>query len=241
MSVSFQNPSDQENELIISTLENLGFSDSIVSKLRNKLHGHPLEAYVTWTEHIGTQSKCPIIMREHSQPSRSFVSNMIGFMYVNFANLGTGTGDTVPTKLISGVSTILSNGTNYFLNQATPGTLAAPAGLVVGTGSGANTSATQSALGTLIASGTTASTLAYGSMTNQKMTVSSADTTMLISRQFTNNSGGSITINEVGLYTNTVSASNTAGSTWMIARDLVTQTITNGNSATCTYTIKCTV
>lgn len=241
MSVSFQSPNDEENELIISSLEKIGFSDSIISKLRNKLHGHPIEAYVTWTEHLGTQSKCPIIMREHTQPSRSFVSNMMGFMYINFANTSTATADTVPTKLISGVATILSSGTNYFLNQGTPGTLAAPAGLVVGTGSGANTSATQSALGTLIASGTTASTLQYGSMTNQKMTTSSADTTMLVSRQFTNSSGGSITINEVGLYANTTSASNTAGSTWMIARDLVTQTITNGNSATCTYTIKCTV
>lgn len=241
MSVTFQSPSDEENELIIKTLENLGFSDSVISKLRNKLNGHPIEAYVTWTEHLGTQSKCPIIMREHTQPSRSFVSNMMGFMYTNFANAVTATGDTVPTKLISGVATALSAGSNYYLNQGTPGTLAAPAGLVAGTGSGANTSATQSALGTLIASGTTSGTLQYGSMSNQKMTVATGDTTMLTSRQFTNSSGGSITINEVGLYANTVSASNTAGSTWMIARDLVTQTITNGNSATCTYTIKCTV
>lgn len=241
MSAAFSSVNDDEIELVCKTLQEYGISDELITKLRFKLESHPLEASVTWTHHLGTQSKCPIIMRQTIQPSRSFVSNMMGFIYMNFANAATATGDTVPTKLISGTSTALTASNNFMLNQGTPGTLAAPAGLVVGTGSGVNTSPTQSALGTIIQSGVAGSTLQYGAMSNQKMTTSGQDTTMLCSRQFTNSSGGSITINEVGLYANTTSASNTAGSTWMIARDLVTQTITNGNSATCTYTIKCTV
>jgi len=241
MSATFGSLSDNEREAVYETLRRNGIDEDVISRLKNKLDGHPLEAYVTWTTHLGTAYKCPIVMAEKTQPSRSFVSNMIGFFYVNSANNATATGDTVPTKVISGTATALAAGANFYINHGNPGTLAAPAGLVVGTGSGVNTSPTQSALGTLIQSGVTSGTLQYGNMTNQKMTTSGQDTTMLISRQFTNSSGGSITVNEVGLYANTTAASNSAASTWMIARDLVTQTITNGNSATCTYTIKVTV
>ena len=105
-------------------------------------------------------------------------------------------------------------------------------GLVVGTGTGANSTATY-ALQSQITHGTGTGQLSYGSHTFEALTVSGSDVYFRIIRTYTNYSGAGITVNEVGIYTKALDSGGTAR-VFCIARDLVSGGILVPNGATLT-------
>jgi len=109
-------------------------------------------------------------------------------------------------------------------------------GPVVGTGTGAF-SWDNYALTTLIAHGTGAGQLSYGATTFNAPATSGNDRYYEVIRTFQNNSGGDITVNEIGLYA-------TNGTYyWCFARDVLGTgvTVPNGQTLTVTYKIKVTL
>lgn len=107
-------------------------------------------------------------------------------------------------------------------------------GLVFGTGS-AVVALTDYALQALIAHGTGSGQLSYGSTTANAPTTSGTTRRFTVVRSVTNNSGGTITVNEVGIYV--------LSSSFYFCSDrtLSTQAIANGESWALTYTLGVTV
>lgn len=110
-------------------------------------------------------------------------------------------------------------------------------GIMVGTGTNA-VAIGDYALQTAVAHGTGAGQLSFGANSiTTAPTTSGSKRYFQLSRGFTNNSGGNITLNEVALYLR-----NTVGSwTFCMERSLVTHTINNGNVSTYVYEISATV
>jgi hypothetical protein len=105
-------------------------------------------------------------------------------------------------------------------------------GLVVGSGTASNTADTY-ALQTLISHGTGSGQLSYGSQTFEDLVVSGSTIYFRIIRTFTNNSGASITVNEIGLYAKAYDSGNIAR-IFCIARDVLSTGVTVGNGKTLT-------
>lgn len=113
-------------------------------------------------------------------------------------------------------------------------------GLVVGTGIGAESN-TDYALGTKIAHGTGATQLDYGAHSFTAPSVVGDNVDMIVSRDFYNGSGGSITVTEVGGYTK--SRVGAAYEYFCILRDLLDTSVPVANTETLTlqYTLRTTV
>lgn len=108
-------------------------------------------------------------------------------------------------------------------------------GIVVGTDNTA-VAMTNYALGTLITSGGGAGQLNYGAVSVSVSSTAGSTRSFTISRLFTNNSGGDITVQEVGLYCFVASSQY-----FCIDRTISTKLIANTASATAIYTISITV
>jgi len=123
-------------------------------------------------------------------------------------------------------------GSNYETSfDVTAGTGSTLYGIVVGTGTTA-VALDDYALETLIAHGNGAGQLSYSTMSvDTSVTNITSQVYILISRTFTNNSGGDINVTEVGLYAKV--------QTYYACfdRTLSSNSILNGNSATCSYKI----
>ena len=103
-------------------------------------------------------------------------------------------------------------------------------GIVVGTGTNAVT-ISDYALQTKIAHGTVAGKLSYGAVVfPANVTVAGSTCYFDVTRPFTNGSGSSITINEVGIY-----AKSSTGFYYCFDRTLSTVTIADGETKTATY------
>lgn len=111
-------------------------------------------------------------------------------------------------------------------------------GLVVGSG---DTAVTQSdyALETQIAHGVGAGQLSYGATSIGLVTVSGDDTYVLIPRSFTNGSGSSIDVKEIGCYCRSEEQGGT-NRYFMVWRDVLaaTEAVANGQTIAVTYTLK---
>jgi hypothetical protein len=114
-------------------------------------------------------------------------------------------------------------------------------GLVVGSGTASNTVGTY-ALQSLISHGTGSGQLSYGSHTFEDLVVSDSTIYFRIIRTFTNNSGASITVNEIGLYAKVQDSGGTAR-IFCIARDVLSTgvTVDNGKTLTVRYILSVTV
>ena len=108
-------------------------------------------------------------------------------------------------------------------------------GIRAGTGTTAVT-ISDYAVETPIAEGTGAGQLSHGATSVGAPSTVGSSRQFTIARTFTNNSGASITVNEVGLYSRYSTVYY-----FMLERSLLTFSIANGASATVTYTIKVTV
>ena len=134
-----------------------------------------------------------------------------------------GTGRTIPS--INDMDTTQAASSNTF-------------GLVVGTGTNAE-SINDTALQTVIAHGTGAGQLQYGASTVALPSSDSTSTSCILTRVFTNASGGTVTVTEIGVYTNT-NDTGSAGRNICIVRDLATIALSNGDQLTLNYILKTT-
>jgi len=159
----------------------------------------------------------------------SYVGNFIDLLYVQFAQSNQSITDT------SGVSR--SVGISQYNLWAYAAAADDTKGVLVGTGTAANDVA-KYALATKIAHGTGAGQLQYGACGIGVPATVGQKRQMTIARTFTNVSGASITVNEVGL----VIQGLVSGSTYyfLVERTLSTNAIANTASATWTYTISIT-
>jgi hypothetical protein len=164
------------------------------------------------------------------RPSHSFV---VGFAKLMF-NIGFGFGMGTPVAVTNtGGSSISTLSSMTLLTNA--GTTVSTYGIQTGTGTGAE-SINDTSLGTQIAHGTSAGQLQYGSMTYGAPSTTATTTTFRLTRVFTNGSGGTVTVQEIGL----VSGNGTNNYLWV--RDLTgAVTVTNGQQLTVNYDFTTTI
>jgi len=137
---------------------------------------------------INEKGKCIYYRRYRS---RSFVANFINALYTllsgqSVTNVNTG-GSTYSTSTGSQIGvTASSNDDSY--------------GIQIGTGTTAP-AITDFSLTQLIPNGTSAGQMQYGAVTVMSPVINTTNNTgyITVTRAFTNNSGGSITVSEVGL------------------------------------------
>lgn len=164
-----------------------------------------------------------------TQHPNSYVQHLVNTLYIQFAqvNLATqkDTSDANQTMSINqnpNMSVIAANLDGNF-------------GLVVGTGGATAVAIDQTKLVTKIAHGNTSGLLSHGTTTVTAPSTVSTTRSFTIQRTFTNNSGGTVTVSEIGIYL------KIGTYIFMIERAISTKAITNGTSGTLTYTIGTTV
>lgn len=153
-----------------------------------------------------------------------------GYTNAQVVNGGTDTGGTLRTlnRALAG------SGSNL---DALSGAANNTFGIQVGTGVTA-VAIGDTALVTLIADGVAATQLQYGATSAIAPSTAGSTRSFTVSRTLTNNSGGTVTIQEVGLV---LSYTADALRRFLVERSLSTQAILNTASATATYTIGVTV
>lgn len=110
-------------------------------------------------------------------------------------------------------------------------------GIQVGTSTAAE-SINDTALGTKISTGTSAGNLQYGSMTYAAPSTTATTTTFRCTRVFTNGSGGTVTVQEIGL----VSSSISNAYKYLLIRDLTgAVAVNNGQQLTVNYDFTTTI
>ena len=172
---------------------------------------------------INEKGKCIYYRRYRS---RSFVANFINALYIDVSGqritlVNTGGGTTsVPSGFAMSV-TDTSNDNSY--------------GIQIGAGTTAP-AITDFSLKQLIPNGTSAGQMQYGAVTVMSPVINTTNNTgyVAITRAFTNNSGGSITVSEVGVVVN-FSSNN-----FLIIHDLLPTPITvpNGSTLSIAYEIQ---
>jgi hypothetical protein len=174
------------------------------------------------------------------QRSDSFLPNFVGMLYSQYTCSygGGGTSGSGPNTAGTNAA-FIDNYNTYFINESfttADGSGDASYGIQVGTGTTANSTSTY-ALSALIANGTGSGQLSYGS---HSYSWSTGGTSTIVARPFSNSSGASITVSEVGL----VWESNTSGPySFIMIRDVLSSSVTiaSGGNTTFQYTISITV
>jgi len=186
------------------------------------------------------------------QRSDSFLPNFVGMLYSQFNAQynGNGTSGSGPNTSYSSAAFISSYSmldaswsitvyiTDVFSTNDSSGD--ASYGLQVGTGTTANSTSTY-ALASQIANGTGSGQLSYGS---HSYSWSTGLTSTTVARSFSNGSGASITVSEVGLVWESGGTSFlTDSNTYIMIRDILSSSVTiaNGGFTTFQYTISITV
>jgi hypothetical protein len=173
--------------------------------------------------------------RSHSY-LKQFIAMLRGIMYQNFSTANAGNTSVVDT---SGTARSYPNTVQYIHKAGIPLNCDAASseyGLVVGSGTNSNTVGTYT-LQTLISHGSGAGQLSYGSHTFEDLITDGSTVYFRIIRTFTNNSGASITVNEIGLYAKAYDSGGTAR-IFCIARDVLSTGVTVGNGQTLTVRYK---
>lgn len=187
-----------------------------------------IDAYIT-TELFSKDGK---LLWKKKRRSESFVEAFLSILLVQFnpsvdVDNVTDTGGTERTVIENAASFNVEAGANN-----------SGYGVVVGTGDNA-VIATNYALETQVAHGITSGTLSHSAVTFGSLTVASPSVSVTILRDFTNLSGGTITIKEEGLY---VYAKSDEPSTrnFCIIRDIETTgvEVADGENLRVTYTIE---
>ena len=188
----------------------------------NKMRGHTLKVYCL----VEVKDKGKVIYSEQFE-SHSFVAQWLQLLYsmfgdINISILGNSV-PFIPSPFIAPM--VLNDGSND--NSY---------GIQVG--SGTTKSINDTGLDSLIPNGNSAGQLAYGtvSVTSPTTNTSTNQGSLSVSRSFTNNSGGSVTVSEVGVVAN-VFALNGNRYNIFIIHDILSSpiTLTNGQVLTVTY------
>ena len=175
------------------------------------------------------------VVSEVKQPSRSFVSQFTEILYnlmshnaptvADISNTGralhtTRQQDALLMASCGGDSTLYLRGDAPNVNiNGEADYLGDQIGIQVGTGAVAVT-ANDYVMGTRVAHGQAATQLLYGGSEAEQPVVANPNASILLRRYFTNKSGGSITINEVGIYVPAFTAA-TVAYMFLICRDVL--------------------
>ena len=217
----------------------------------NILHTCNMELFLS----VETKQKNGRIAQRLMQRSDSYVSNFIGFLSSFLSSTGGSSGTVlnaassiysylsstnITTTTVTAVSGLDNAWSSYISLSANAGTGGLGNGMAVGTGTTANTPQT-GALASPIGNGTGAGELQYQATTMGPGAISGSTTSTLESRAFGNGSGGTVTINEVGLFGLNFPGTTT-GYPSLIIRDVLATSVSvaNGVTATATYTISIT-
>jgi hypothetical protein len=199
---------------------------------------------------VEVKDKTGKLVKRYKTPAKSWLKQFIVMLKGEFATRNgaavgggnvsvtdeTGTARSYPYH--QNIST-----TAMYMNLSTLGdTGDVSQGIIVGTSDTTNTLTTY-ALGGKIAHGTASGQLLYGAETIEDVTNPSGnDLQFRITRTFTNNSGATITVKEVGLLVKKMDTT-AASRSWLIARDVLPSAVDVPDGATLTirYTVKITV
>jgi len=198
---------------------------------------------------IEVKDKTGKLLKRYETPAKSWLKQFIQILKGEFAtrhntstgnaNVSvideTGTARTYPYHTSSGTGSVCDLSTLGDTGDTTQG-------IIVGTSDTPNVLGTY-ALGGKIAHGTSSGQLVYGPETVEDVTNPSGnDLQFRITRTFTNNSGATITVKEVGLLVKKWDTSATSRS-WLIARDVLPSPVDVPDGATLTirYVVKITV
>jgi len=182
------------------------------------------------------------IIRIEEAPSKSFILN---FLYLWWLNLNLNSTDTISMVNCSGQqATVTLPQPNGWWVPFTYGAIygGCPySGIQVGSGT-SSPSASSPYLESLILSGTGSGQLSYGNDSVASPSISSNPGTITVTNTFTNNSGGSVTVGEIGLASNIYSGAaspNTYGEVLLI-HDVLSSAanVPNGGTITVTYTLQ---
>lgn len=192
-----------------------------VLKGKSFASGHGVNSFITLTR----WDKDGKLVEETTVPGRSLVKNFLHILYAHFI---------ATTQAVNNTSAGTSN-----FSVATYPFVAADGnndnfGILVGTGSTAAAPA-NAAMGTKIAHGTSATQLVYGGCSCSGAFIpQDQDTVIIITRAFRNYSGGSITIEEIGM---AVAEDSAPTLYWLISRDVTSQVMANGDTVLVAITI----
>jgi hypothetical protein len=179
--------------------------------------------------------------------AHSWLKQYYGLVKGLFANpYGGSSSGNVSITDISGTNRDYPTSISYVIGYIGMSILAAVGdvsyGLVIGTSDTANTINTYN-MGGIITHGSGSGQMLYGGITIENPTNPSGnDWIFRIIRVFTNNSGASITVKEIGIIVRVLDSTNNARS-FLIARDVISAgvTVPNGSTLTVRYIPKITV
>jgi len=175
-------------------------------------------------------------------------SDSILYPVMYWMNTWTGTSTPALSNTYSFVGTVFTTaGSPSSYTSPSPSMIGTSgdqrAGIVIGTGNAANTTSTY-ALQSQIQNGTGAGQMQYGSTNVASLVTSGNTVSFQVNRTFTNNSGASITVAEVGIYCFiTTNQASGAVTTFAFARDVLATPVTVANTTPITvyYTIQLTI
>jgi hypothetical protein len=200
--------------------------------------GHPLEAYLE-IEVRGASGK---LLTFRKTKAKSFLVPFLGLIKGQFAIPNSGNVNVIDTsgtaRSYPNPGSILNNGAIQLYASEGAGDY----GLVVGSSDTPNTVNTYT-MGAIIPHGNSSGQLYYGATTieNPQNPPNTNYWFIRITRTFTNNSGASITVKEIGLISRTQDSGN-ATRYFLIARDVISPvTVPAGATLTVRYIPKITV
>jgi len=169
-------------------------------------------------------------------PSKSFILNLLYWWWLCFNLNGS---DVISVVNTSGQQTTQTLSQPMGWTGITGGTAPPYSGVQVGSGTSAP-SASSPYLESLIVSGTGSGQLSYGTNDVTSPSLSSNPGTIQDTKTFTNNSGGTVTVGEIGL---AIQANNGITDTHMAAliiHDVLSSAVSvpNGGTLTITYTME---
>jgi hypothetical protein len=203
----------------------------ITEENRNKPHKQPMR--VTWETKVFRKDGT---LKERKSGENSLVAGFAFFVYIFLNTTPADTEHDITNTLrvgyqlypLAAVANGLLVGNNYTAGNTTT------FGIVVGTNNTAVT-ADDYKLNTIVAAGVAASQLYHYSCTCNDVVTDATTANMRIDRVFANNSGGTITIKELGIY-----GYNGAPYTFCLCRDIIADPgtdIDNGEYMQVQYTI----
>jgi len=163
------------------------------------------------------------IIKVHKQKSHSFVANFLYILGTFFMNQGINYTDITGSVTSFYIGANINSEFILNLNCGSPGNC----GIVIGTGTATPTPGDYK-LGNQIANGTGSGQMTYNSLSFTNPTINGNTTTMTITQSFTNQSGASITVSEVGIIAETLN-SNGGTDYVLIVHDLLSSPITVAN------------
>jgi len=176
------------------------------------------------------------------QRSDSILTPFMQYLQQTFAGLPGGSAANISYVNISGLTNTGGTAVNVIaLLGIGAGSGNANAGIVIGTNNTANSPSVY-ALASQIPNGTSSGQMQYGATSVASIVTSGNTVSFQANRTFTNNSGASITVAEVGIYAEVIAYNNTAYY-FALARDVLATAVTVANTTPITvyYTIQLTI